>query len=70
MSDSFRSQNEQKQHPPTKERDGIFSSIELQKSSVTKPVGSENKRPSGEKSGECVLHTESNVRLFGVKIVV
>ena len=57
MSDSFRSQHEQKQRPPTKERDGIFSSIELQKSTVTKPVGSENKRPSGEKPGEYMLHT-------------
>ena len=70
MSDSFRSQNDQKQHPPTKERDGIFSSIELQKSFVTKPVGSENKRPSGEKSGECILHTERNVTYFHVKMVL
>ena len=67
MSDSFRSQQEQKQRPPTKERDGIFSSIELQKSSVTKPVGSENKRPSGEKPGECMLYTKRNI---SVKLTV
>ena len=54
VSDSSRSQHEQKPRPPTKERDGIFS-LELQKPPSTKPGGPEQKRLSGEKPGECKL---------------